>query len=60
MLKNVLVAAVLMAAIAQPISPAEAGILKKVVRAVVIKTVVPVVCVARKIQNKSTGSLCNK
>jgi hypothetical protein len=59
MLKNILAAAFLIVAVAQPVAPAEAGILKKVAKAVVLKTVVPVACLARKIQHKSTGKLCN-
>jgi hypothetical protein len=59
MLKNLFVAAFLLAAIAHPTAPAEAGLLKKVARAVVMKTVVPVICTARKLQHKSTGSACN-
>jgi hypothetical protein len=59
MLKNSFVAAFLLVAIAHPTAPAEAGLLKTVARAVVMKTVVPVICTARKLQHKSTGSACN-
>lgn len=60
MLKNLLVAAFLVLAVAHPVAPAEAGILKKVARAIVMKTVVPVICTVRKIKHESTGSACNK
>jgi hypothetical protein len=58
MLKHILAAALLTAAVAFPVSAAEAGLLKKVAKAVVMKTVVPVICTARKLQHKSTGSAC--
>jgi hypothetical protein len=58
MLKTVFVAGFVAFALMQPTAAAEAGILKKVARAVVLKTVVPFACAARKIQNKSTGKLC--
>jgi hypothetical protein len=58
MLKHILAAALLTAAVTCPVSAAEAGLLKKVAKAVVMKTVVPVICTARKLQHKSTGSAC--
>ncbi len=59
MLKQFAVAALLVVAIAHPAAPAEAGLLKKVAKAVVMRTVVPVICTARKLQHKSTGSACH-
>jgi hypothetical protein len=58
MFKHILAVALLAAAVACPVAPAEAGLLKKVAKAVVMKTVVPVICTARKLQHKSTGSAC--
>jgi hypothetical protein len=59
MLKHSIVAAFVVMAFAVPVAPAEAGILKQVARAVVLRTLVPAECKIRKALHKSTGFLCN-
>jgi hypothetical protein len=59
MIKQFAIAALLMTAVAFPVAPAEAGILKTVARAVVLKTLVPAECKVRKALHKPTGILCN-
>lgn len=59
MLKSIVAAGLLAFALAVPQAPAEAGILKKVAKAVVLKTLVPVACTVRKLKHESTGKLCH-
>jgi hypothetical protein len=59
MLKTSIVTALVLAfTFAVPAAPAEAGILKRIARAVVLKTVVPAECKIRKALHESTGILC--